>query len=297
MDRGGNRMSKPARIRRVGIVAKPNPRARPVLRRLVRRLADRKVGYVLDREAAGILGRKNDGVDRDAMAGTVDLLIVVGGDGTLLSVARGLGRFQTPVLGVNLGSLGFLTEFSLSDLEDSLDTILAGQFEIDRRMMLRIEVERSGSARRGYPVLNDAVISKSALARILDIELRVDGERIALYRADGLILSSPTGSTAYCLSAGGPIVHPGVNAIVAIPICPHSLTSRPLVIPGNLVLEVRVRNAAENVFLTLDGQEGFPLTRDDRIRVRRAYRGLHLVTLPGKSYFQILQRKLRWGKR
>lgn len=290
-------MSRQPRIRRVGIVAKPNPRARPVLQRLLRRFTRGKIRYVLDREAARILRREDEGTDRAEIGGNVDLLIIVGGDGTLLSVARSLGRTQTPLLGVNLGSLGFLTEFTLNDLEESLETILAGQFEIDRRMMLRIDVERDGAPRRGYRVLNDAVINKGALARILDIELRVDGHRIALYRADGLILSSPTGSTAYCLSAGGPIVHPGMQAIVAIPICPHTLTNRPLVIPGNLVLEARVRNAAENVFLTLDGQTGFPLGGEDRVRVRRAAQGVRLVTLPGRSYFQVLRRKLRWGIR
>lgn len=290
-------MSKQGRVRCVGVVAKPDPRSRPVLRRLLRLLADRKTSYVLDREAAVILGRRNDGIDRTDIGGRVDLAIVVGGDGTLLSMARSMGRAQIPMLGVNLGTLGFLTEFSMSELEECLHPILAGRFEIDRRMMLRVDVERAGAPRRRYRVLNDAVINKSALARILDIELRADDQRIAVYRADGLILSSPTGSTAYCLSAGGPIVHPGVQAIVAIPICPHTLTNRPVVVPGNLVLEVRIRTTAENVFLTLDGQVGFPLTREDRIRVRRAAKGLRLVTVPGRNYFQVLQRKLRWGKR
>lgn len=285
------------RVRSVGVVAKPNRRARPALQGLIRRLGDRGVKYLLDREAAGVLGRPDDGLDRADLGSRVDLLIVVGGDGTLLSVARSLGRAQTPLVGVNLGRLGFLTEYSLPDLQKHLDAILAGDVPVERRMMLRLVVERPGSGRRHYRVLNDAVINKSALARILDIELRVDGERIAVYRADGLILSSPTGSTAYCLSAGGPIVHPGMQAIVAIPICPHTLTNRPLVVPGNLVLEARIRNAAENAFLTLDGQVGFPLTRDDRIEVRRAARGVRLVTVPGRSYFQVLQRKLRWGTR
>jgi NAD+ kinase len=285
------------RLRRVGVVSKPNPRARPALLRLVRRLADRRVDHVLDREAAATLGTPAEGIDRAEIGGRTDLVIVVGGDGTLLSAARSVGRTGTPLLGVNLGRMGFLTEFSAADLDACLDDILAGRFEVDRRMMLRVDVARPGGRGRAHRVLNDAVINKSALARIVDIELRADGERIAVYRADGLILATPTGSTAYCLSAGGPIVHPGVQAIVAIPICPHTLTNRPLVVPGNLVLEARVRSASKDVFLTLDGQVGFPLARDERVRVRRAARDLRLVVPPGRSYFQVLQRKLKWGIR
>jgi NAD+ kinase len=201
------------------------------------------------------------------------------------------------VLGVNLGSLGFLSDVSREDLAAVLPPILAGRYVVSRRMMLSVEVRRGDRTRGRYQALNDVVINKSALARILDIELTVGGQPITVYKADGLILSTPTGSTAYCLSAGGPIVHPGIQAIVVTPICPHTLTNRPLVIPGDLTLEAGVRTGDENVFLTLDGQVGLPLTRDDRIRVRRSAHDLRMVTLPDRSYFRVLRHKLKWGTR
>ena len=286
------------RVRRVGVVAKPSPiRARPVLRSLLRRLHAHRVETILDFEAAKILGRPREGVDRADLGGRCDMLIVAGGDGTLLSVARALPRGGPPVLGVNLGSLGFLSDVSREDLAAVLPRILAGRYLVSRRMMLSVEVRRGERTRGRYRALNDVVIDKSALARILDIELTVDGQLITVYKADGLILSTPTGSTAYCLSAGGPIVHPGMQAIVVTPICPHTLTNRPLVIPGGLTLEAGVRTGDENVFLTLDGQVGLPLTRDDRIRVRRSTHDLRMVTLPDRSYFRVLRHKLKWGTR
>ena len=286
------------RVRRVGVVAKPSPvRARPVLRSLLRRLHAHGVETTLDLEAARILGRPRDGVERSELGLRVDMLIVAGGDGTLLSVARVLPRGGPPVLGVNLGSLGFLSDVSPKDLATVLPPILAGRYVVSRRMMLSVEVRRGERTRGRYRALNDVVINKSALARILDIELTVEGRPITVYKADGLILSTPTGSTAYCLSAGGPIVHPGIQAIVVTPICPHTLTNRPLVIPGDLTLEAGVRTGDENVFLTLDGQVGLPLTRDDRVRVRRSTHDLRMVTLPGRSYFGVLQHKLKWGTR
>jgi len=291
-------MTKRARIRRVGVVSKPRSRrAGPVLRRLLKQLEAHGVRPVLDREAARVLGRAKDGLSRADLAREVEMVVAVGGDGTILSIARHLGRSGPPVLGINLGSLGFLADFSMDELEESMEPILAGHFQVDRRMMLAVELHREEGPPRRYRVLNDAVINKSALARILDIELTVDGQEITIYRADGLILSTPTGSTAYCLSAGGPIVHPGIQAIIVTPICPHTLTNRPLVVPGDLVLEGRIRTGDENAFLTLDGQVGIPLTREDRIRVRRSSLGTRMVTLPGRNYFQILQRKLKWGTR
>jgi NAD+ kinase len=286
------------RLRRVGVVSKPNPvRARPVLEALLRRLRAHGVEAILDLEAARIVGRGSEGVARAAVGRDAQLVIVAGGDGTLLSVARALPRGGPPVLGVNLGSLGFLTDVSRGQLDQLLPAILAGRYAIERRMMLSIEVRRGGRTRGRYRALNDVVINKSALARILDIELTVDGAPITIYKADGLILSTPTGSTAYCLSAGGPIVHPGMQAIVVTPICPHTLTNRPLVVPGNLTLEARVGPGDENVFLTLDGQVGLPLARDDRVRVRRSRNDLRVVSLPGRSYFRVLQHKLKWGTR
>jgi NAD+ kinase len=296
MDRGGHGVSKNRKIRSVALVAKPNRRARPFLEDLLKRLRNRKVKVVLDREAAALLGRKR-ALDRDTIAKEVDLVIVLGGDGTLLSVARGAVRAETPILGINLGGLGFLTDLSTGDAKESLDRVLAGEFEIDRRMMLAVEVQRDGRPPTRHRVLNDAVINNGALARIMDVELRVDGQQITVYRADGLILTTPTGSTAYGLAAGGPILHPRLQAIGVIPICPHTLTNRPLIVPGEMVLEARVLATSENVLLTLDGQVGFPLTTADRLRARRSSRSLRLVTLPGRNYFQVLRHKLKWGTR
>jgi NAD+ kinase len=287
--------------RRVGIVAKPDPRrARPVLKQLLRHLDRAGVRYLLDHEAALILRRPDDGVERAAMAGKVDLVLVAGGDGTILSVARGLGRLQVPVAGINLGGLGFLTEFTSPEIDQLLAAILKGDYRVDRRMMLSVEVRRAGKPRDKHLVLNDAVVNKSALARILEIELRVAEQPITTYRADGLILSTPTGSTAYGLSAGGPIVHPDMRALVVIPICPHTLTNRPLVIPGEQVLEARIRDSghSRNPFLlTLDGQVGLPLELGDVVRVKRSRVAFSMVIPEGREYFQVLRKKLKWGGR
>ena len=293
--------AKPDKIRRVGVVAKPDPRrARPVLKRLLQRMEKQRVRYLLDTEAADMLRRPGDGVERSAMAGKVDLVLVAGGDGTILSVARSLGRSQVPVVGINLGGLGFLTEFSPKEIDDALEAILQGDYSVDRRMMLSVETRRHGKVLEKHVVLNDVVLNKSALARILEIELQVAEQAIPTYRADGLILSSPTGSTAYCLSAGGPIVHPLMQAIVAIPICPHTLTNRPLVVPGDMVLEARIRDAGgdNNPFLlTLDGQVGLTLERADVVRVKRSRLSFSMVIPEGREYFQVLKKKLKWGGR
>ncbi len=292
---------KPAKPRCVGVVAKPDPRrARPVLKRLVQRLEKQRVRYLLDTEAADLLHRSGDGIARAEMAGKVDMVLVAGGDGTILSVARNLGRSQVPVVGINLGGLGFLTEFSAREIDAALESILQGDYHVDRRMMLSVETRRHGKVREKHVVLNDVVLNKSALARILEIELQVGEQSITTYRADGLILSSPTGSTAYCLSAGGPIVHPLMQAIVVIPICPHTLTNRPLVVPGDLVLEARIHDGGgdNNPFLlTLDGQVGLPLGRGDVVRVKRSRLSFSMVIPEGRDYFQVLKKKLKWGGR
>jgi NAD+ kinase len=303
MDRGGDPVKdkKQRKPRRVGVVAKPDPRrAGPVLKQVLRRLERAHVGYLLDHQAAETVGRHEEGVKRSDMAGKVDLVLVAGGDGTILSVARGLGRAQVPVAGINLGGLGFLTEFTSKEIDLLLDAILQGKHRVDRRMMLSVEVRRRDGSREKQLVLNDAVVNKSALARILEIELRVAEQVITTYRADGLILSTPTGSTAYGLSAGGPIVHPDLRAIVVIPICPHTLTNRPLVIPGDQVLEATVRHGDEGnhpFLLTLDGQVGLPLRRGDVVRVKRSRVSFSLVLPEGTEYFQVLRKKLKWGGR
>jgi NAD+ kinase len=293
----GRTPPSPRRIRRVGVIVKQrHRRSRAVAESLVRFLSKRGVEPILDRQTAGTLARPG-GAERDVLAATTDLLVVVGGDGTLLSVARSAANARTPILGINLGSLGFLTEVPLDDMLEALQGILAGRFTIEERIRIRAAVVRNGREMTGHDLLNDIVINKSALARILNIDVTVNGSYVTTYRSDGLILSTPTGSTAYSLSAGGPIVDPTVGAFVLTPICPHTLSNRPLVLPSSVVVEMSLRNSHEDVYVTLDGQVGFPLVGDDRVRARIAPHPVRLVQVAGKDYFKVLRRRLKWRGR
>jgi NAD+ kinase len=234
---------------------------------------------------------------REDLPGCTDLLIVLGGDGTLLSAARLAAERKVPILAVNLGGLGFLTTVSQDELYSILEEIFSGKHRVSERVMLESEIVRAGAVVRRQIALNDAVLNKAALARIMDLELRVDGEYVTTYKADGLILSTPTGSTGYSLAAGGPIVYPIVDAFVITPICPHTLTNRPLVIPDSAMIEVDFKSEDDAVFLTLDGQVGIELVRGDHIRVRKAAEKLLLVRPAKKTYYQILRSKLKWGER
>jgi NAD+ kinase len=227
----------------------------------------------------------------------VDLLLVLGGDGTLLSVARLIGARDVPILGVNLGGLGFLTEVTLEELYPILDAVLQGIYEVTHRILLTATVHRQGERIAEYVALNDAVINKGVLARMIELETYIDGQYVTTFRADGLILSTPTGSTAYCLAAGGPIVYPTLRALVLTPICPHTLTLRPLVIPDAAKVEIVQGVTNENAYLTLDGQVGFTLRHRDVIRVVRSDHTITLLKAPGKDYFKILRTKLKWGER
>jgi NAD+ kinase len=223
-----------------------------------------------------------------------DLVIVLGGDGTLMSTARAQ-RHGVPILGVNLGGLGFLTEINRGELYPCLVEILAGRCATEPRSLLDVELQRPGGSTLSYKALNDVVITKSALARIIDLRIEVDGRLVARYRSDGLILSTPTGSTAYNLSAGGPIVYPSLPVIVLTPICPHTLTHRPLVVPESSLVEVRLETPDEEVYLTIDGQEGTTLEPNDRVRVRSSQVHANLVRISGRSFYDSLRSKLRWG--
>jgi len=234
---------------------------------------------------------------REDLPGCTDLLIVLGGDGTLLSAARLAANRNVPILAVNLGGLGFLTTVSQDELYSILEEIFSCKHRVSERVMLEADIVRDGAVVRRQIALNDAVLNKAALARIMDLELRVDGEYVTTYKSDGLILSTPTGSTAYSLAAGGPIVYPTVEAFVVTPICPHTLTNRPLVIPDSATIEVDFKAGDDAVFLTLDGQVGIELVRGDHIRVRKAADKLHLVRPAKKTYYQILRNKLKWGER
>ena len=234
---------------------------------------------------------------REELPACTDLLIVLGGDGTLLSAARLASEHKVPILAVNLGGLGFLSTVSQDELYSILEEIFSGKHRVSERVMLEAEIVRAGAVIRRQIALNDAVLNKAALARIMDLELRVDGEYVTTYKSDGLILSTPTGSTAYSLAAGGPIVYPIVEAFVVTPICPHTLTNRPLVIPDSATVEVDFKAGDDAVFLTLDGQVGIELVRGDHIRVRKAAEKLLLVRPAKKTYYQILRNKLKWGER
>jgi len=224
-----------------------------------------------------------------------DLVVVLGGDGTLLSVARNLTD-DAPILGVNLGTLGFLTEINRSELYPSLVEVLQEKFELEERSLLDVELYRDGGSPQRFRVLNDAVVAKSALSRIIEISLRVDDHLVARYRSDGVIVSTPTGSTAYNLSAQGPILFPRLPVMVLTPICPHTLSLRPLVVPDSSRVEVTLETQREEVYLTLDGQEGTTLGFGDRVRATRSARTVHLVRTSGRTFYDGLRNKLHWGE-
>lgn len=238
------------------------------------------------------------GVDAEDITSRADLVVVLGGDGTLISTARIIGERDIPILGVNLGSLGFLTEIALDELYPALEKCLAGDYRVSERIMLRAVVERDGRETASHLVLNDVVINKGALARIVDLKTRVNSLDLATFKADGLIISTPTGSTGYSLSAGGPIVNPSMNCIVITPICPHTLTNRPIVIDDGSVVDITVSSLDdEDIYLTLDGQVGLELHSGDRILVSRANHTARLVMSEERDYFAVLRTKLKWGER
>ena len=285
-------------MQRIGVVAKPNKaEAEPVLRQLVAWLRERGREVVLDHEAAAILPGAETGLPRAEVVSSSDLVIVLGGDGTILSVARLIGSREVPILGVNLGGLGFLTEITLDEIIPTLEAVLRNQFNVSRRLTLTARVLRGGTPIASFDALNDAVITKTALSRIVDLETHVNGEYVATFRADGLIVSTPTGSTAYCLAAGGPIIYPTLPAVVIIPICPHTLTNRPLVVPDSAVVEIIQGSAGEDVHLTVDGQVGVGLRYRDVVSLQRSDRTVALIKSPKLNYFELLRTKLKWGER
>jgi NAD+ kinase len=226
----------------------------------------------------------------------VDLIVVLGGDGTMISTARVIGNREVPVLGINYGSLGYLTDFRIEEMFAALEKILAGEFELDCRVTLDVEHRRGGETLSVNRVLNDAVINKTALARIVEIEARYNGLFINSFRADGLIVSTSTGSTAYNLSAGGPIVFPTMNAVVITPICPFTLSNRPIVIPDSAEIELVLKTENEEVALTLDGQMGFAIRAGDTILIRKSRTTFNVVQPPNRNYFDVLRDKLKWGR-
>jgi NAD+ kinase len=290
-------------IRRVGLVAKRGlDAAAEVLAELTGWLEAHDVRAVFEVETAKLArlppGRPTS--TRDELPKACDLVVILGGDGTLIGMAGRIAKAGTevPILGVNFGSLGFLTEITLPELFDALESTLAGTAEIDSRMMLLAQTVRDNQPFGEHVVLNDIVITKGALSRIVEISVMVGAEAVTRVRADGLIIASPTGSTAYNLAAGGPIVHPSLDAILLTPIAPHTLSNRPVVIPASSEVHVRpIMDSNSEVFVTFDGQSGFPLQASDVVSVRRAARPLQIIKTPNRTYFEVLRSKLRWGGR
>jgi NAD+ kinase len=285
-------------IRSVGIVCKPlKDIVSSMVPPLVVWLRQHAIDVFVDQETAKCVDVGAPVVPREALGENIGLLIVLGGDGTLLSATRALKGLRVPILGVNLGGLGFLTSVTREEMYPVLERVLAGNHQVSERMMLSAEILREVGTAERQVALNDAVINKAALARMLDFDVYVDGAQVGRYRADGLIVATPTGSTAYSLAAGGPIVHPHIDAFVITPICPHTLTNRPLVIPDTARVEVDIAAAEEPVYLTLDGQVGLQLKPRDRVAITKSTDRVSFVQSPQKSYFEILRSKLRWAER
>ena len=290
-------------MNRIGIIAKRNkPEAAAVVGHLMEWLRPKKIEVYIEKEMEGLLSSTlSEGywksVAREEMPPDVEMIIVLGGDGTLLSVARQVWNKNIPILGVNLGGLGFLTEITLDELYSVLERVLRDDFEINEREILKAGVIRRGERIAEFIVLNDAVINKGALARIIDLETTVNGEYLSTFRSDGLIISTPTGSTAYNLSAGGPIVYPSLHTIIITPICPHTLTIRPIIIPDDVKIRALLKSSNEEVTLTLDGQQGFTLKFEDVVEVGKAEGRILLIKSPYRHYFELLREKLKWGER
>jgi len=285
-------------IQTVGIVSKPKrENITTVVPPLLEWLKSRGLRYCYDHETADCLAPGGPEVPREEMPGKVDLILMLGGDGTLLATARALGARDVPILPVNLGGMGFLTSVTLDELYGILDLVLAGKHRVSERILLCAEVLREGRVVHSNLALNDAVLNKAALARITDFDLYLDEGYACSYKGDGLIIATPTGSTAYSLAAGGPIVFPVVHAFLITPICPHSLTNRPLVVPDTMKIRVEFHSSEESIYLTLDGQVGVELQRGDQITVCKAEKAVQLVRPSRKTYFEILRNKLKWGAR
>jgi NAD+ kinase len=288
-------------IKRIGVVLKRHqPEALKTMCELTAWLAARDLTLVggpeIEREAISRrTGCAVAEVEPEKLAANVDLVLVLGGDGTMIATSRMVGDTEVPVLGVNYGGLGYLAEFRIEELYDALESILSGNYRLDKRVMLSVELAGAENTTRNR-VLNDVVINKSALARIIEIEAYLNEQFVNSFRADGLIISTPTGSTAYNLSAGGPVIFPSMNAVVITPICPFTLSNRPIVVPDDAIIELRLKTDKEDVALTLDGQVGFPLKLDDRVIIRKSKATFNLVQPMNRNYFDVLRDKLRWGR-
>jgi len=290
-------------MKRIGIISKKNkPEAVAIAKDLVEWLRPKKIEVYIEEEIEKLLSPTLSevywkSIKREDIPTDIEMIVILGGDGTLLSVARQVWNKNIPILGVNLGGLGFLTEITLNELYSVLERVIRDDFEIDEREVLNVGVVRRGRRIAEFVVLNDAVVNKGALARIIDLETTINGEYLSTFRSDGLIISTPTGSTAYNLSAGGPIVYPSLHTIIITPICPHTLTIRPIIIPDDVKIRTLLKSRDEEVTLTLDGQQGFTLEFEDVVEVEKAEGRILLIKSPYRHYFELLREKLKWGER
>ncbi len=283
-------------IKTVGVVSKPNvPAAANLVPKLLQWLHDREITARLD-EATAFYGG-GSGIPRADVPEGCDLVIVLGGDGTLLSAVRAIGRREIPLFPVNLGGLGFLTAITVDDLFPELERALLGEHRVAKRKLLNSQVVRDGKTIATFDALNDAVLTKADIARMIDLDVYVDDQLVCAYKADGLIICTPTGSTAYSLSAGGPIIFPSVPAICLTPICPHMLTNRPVLVPETSIIRVISRGPDESVYLTIDGQVGTPIRERDTLVCHSTQYTLHLIRPPRQMFFDVLRQKLKWGER
>jgi NAD+ kinase len=287
-------MQEPARI---GIITKPHePRAAELAAQIADWAAEHEINLFVNDRVKDLPPGTFSASARE-IADHCDVLMVLGGDGTMIATARLVSGRGTPVLGVNLGTLGYLTEFSVEDAIPALESVIRGDYEIDSRIMLDWQVIRDGDQVGAGSALNDIVVNKSALARIIEIDFTVGSHYVTTYRADGLIVATPTGSTAYNLSAGGPIVAPGAEVMTISPICPHALTNRPLVLPNYVEIKLRINTREQEVMLTSDGQTGMPMMADDRVLIKKSAKAFNTISTKDRDYFQILRNKLKWSGR
>jgi NAD+ kinase len=279
----------------IGILTKPKfPEVKATVQAVVNWLRDRKIDVILDNTSAALLNEPG-GVQKTLLAQKADVLLILGGDGTMLNAARLAGERGIPILGVNMGGLGFLTEVRLEHLYPSLERVFANEYVLDERLMIGSHIHRHGETVAQGVVLNDVVVSKGILARMIELRIAIQGQFVTNLRGDGLIISTPTGSTAYSLSAGGPIISPSVRSLIMTPICPHTLTHRPLIVPDDVTIEVTLTSKDEGAMATLDGQVGVALTQGDSVDLKVSEHRTKLIRFPESSYYVVLREKLKWG--
>jgi NAD+ kinase len=283
-------------MKKIGIICKAGrPEPPEILKDFLPWLKDKGIEVFLDAETAEAIG--SHGYPRPEIPSLAEMVVVLGGDGTMLSVARLVSEKGIPILGVNLGGLGFITEVYKEELYEAMDKILKGQCPSEERMMLIAHIYRHGEKIAEYTALNDVVINRGASGRIIDLETYINNLYVTEFKSDGLIVSTPTGSTAYSLSAGGPILYPTLNSILLTPICPHTLTNRPIVLPEDVEIEVILKSKTADVFLTMDGQVGFSLRENDKVKIKKSPYKTILLMPCERDHFQVLRTKLKWGER